>query len=84
MITHGQTSVQARLAETDRIRADLIGSVSHEVRTPLTGIRGAGLTLRQGCDQLADAARRQGRHPGCSTHEERCPGCWRTCSRPPR
>ena len=33
---HGQSSVQARLAETDRIRTDLIGTVSHEFRTPLT------------------------------------------------
>ena len=53
-------SVQALLEETGRMRADLIGTVSHEFRTPLTGIRGAALTLlkqgerldKQGRDQL--------------------------------
>ena len=47
-----RTDVQARLAETDRIRADLIGTVSHEFRTPLTGIRGAALTLLKRGDRL--------------------------------
>ncbi|HEU0101788.1 MAG TPA: HAMP domain-containing sensor histidine kinase [Mycobacteriales bacterium] len=53
----GQTSVQARLAETDRIRTDLIGTVSHEFRTPLTGIRGAALTLLKRGERLDDAGR---------------------------
>ncbi len=44
--------VQNRLAEADRIRADLIGTVSHEFRTPLTGIRGAALTLLKRGDRL--------------------------------
>ena len=48
----GHTSVRARLAEADRIRADLIGTVSHEFRTPLTGIRGAALTLLKRGDRL--------------------------------
>ena len=30
----GQASVRARLEETERIRTDLIGTVSHEFRTP--------------------------------------------------
>ncbi len=46
------SSVQARLAETDRMRADLIATVSHEFRTPLTGIRGAALTLLKRGDRL--------------------------------
>ena len=55
----GQSSVQARLAETDRIRTDLIGTVSHEFRTPLTGIRGAALTLLKRGERLDDAGRTQ-------------------------
>ena len=53
----GHTSVRARLAETDRIRADLIGTVSHEFRTPLTGIRGAALTLLKRGDRLDKPSR---------------------------
>jgi len=53
----GRSSVQARLAETERIRADLIGTVSHEFRTPLTGIRGAALTLLKRGDRLDPASR---------------------------
>ena len=51
-LTEGHSSVEARLAETDRIRADLIGTVSHEFRTPLTGIRGAALTLLKRGERL--------------------------------
>ena len=53
----GRSSVAARLAETDRIRADLIGTVSHEFRTPLTGIRGAALTLLKRGDRLDAGSR---------------------------
>lgn len=56
-LTAGRSSVAARLAETDRIRADLIGTVSHEFRTPLTGIRGATLTLLKRGDRLDQASR---------------------------
>lgn len=48
----GQTSLRARLNEADRIRADLIGTVSHEFRTPLTGIRAAALTLLKRGERL--------------------------------
>ncbi len=51
-LSAGQRSVRVRLAETDRMRADLIGTVSHEFRTPLTGIRGAALTLLKRGDRL--------------------------------
>ncbi|MCW2613843.1 MAG: periplasmic sensor signal transduction histidine kinase [Frankiales bacterium] len=51
-LSAGRSSVQARLAEADRMRADLIGTVSHEFRTPLTGIRGAALTLLKRGDRL--------------------------------
>ncbi len=56
-LSAGSASVQARLAETDRIRADLIGTVSHEFRTPLTGIRGAALTLLKRGERLDAAGR---------------------------
>ncbi len=58
-LLQGQTSVRARLEETDRIRNDLIGTVSHEFRTPLTGIRAAALTLLKRGDRLDPAGRAQ-------------------------
>ena len=56
-LSEGQSSVRARLADTDRIRADLIATVSHEFRTPLTGIRGAALTLLKRGDRLDEQSR---------------------------
>ena len=56
-LTAGSASVEARLAETDQIRADLIGTVSHEFRTPLTGIRGAALTLLKHGERLDPSSR---------------------------
>ncbi len=53
----GQSSVRQRLQDTDRIRTDLIATVSHEFRTPLTGIRGAALTLLKRGDRLDPAGR---------------------------
>ena len=55
----GTDSVQARLAQADRIRGDLIATVSHEFRTPLTGIRGATLTLLKRGDRLDLEGRRR-------------------------
>lgn len=55
----GQDSVRARLEQTEQIRTDLIGTVSHEFRTPLTGIRGAALTLLKRGDRLDDEARKR-------------------------
>mgnify|MGYP001161698557 CR=1 FL=1 len=51
----GQQSLMARLEETDRIRSDLLATVSHEFRTPLTGIRVTLLTLRRRRHRLSDA-----------------------------
>lgn len=56
-LTQGQDSVHARMAAADRMRADLIGTVSHEFRTPLTSIRAAALTLRKHGDRLDDSTR---------------------------
>lgn len=58
-LSEGQTSVRARLEETDRIRADLIATVSHEFRTPLTGIRGAALTLLKRGERLDESSRQR-------------------------
>jgi signal transduction histidine kinase len=58
-LSEGQSSVRARLEETDRIRADLIATVSHEFRTPLTGIRGAALTLLKRGDRLDEQSRQR-------------------------
>jgi signal transduction histidine kinase len=58
-LVEGSASVRARLAEADRIRADLIGTVSHEFRTPLTGIRAATLTLLKRGDRLDIDGRRR-------------------------
>jgi signal transduction histidine kinase len=58
-LTQGQDSVQARIEAADRIRADLIGTVSHEFRTPLTSIRAAALTLRKRGDRLDPQRREQ-------------------------
>jgi signal transduction histidine kinase len=51
-LAEGTESLYARLAEADRIRADLIGTVSHEFRTPLTSIRAAALTLLKRGERL--------------------------------
>jgi signal transduction histidine kinase len=58
-LSQGQSSVRAQLEETDRIRADLIATVSHEFRTPLTGIRGAALTLLKRGDRLDEQSRQR-------------------------
>ena len=66
----GQDSVRARMEETEQIRTDLIGTVSHEFRTPLTGIRGAALTLLKRGDRL-DAASRKKLLQGMLDQQER-------------
>ena len=53
----GHATMRARQEETERIRSDLIATVSHEFRTPLTGIRGAALTLLKRGDRLDAEAR---------------------------
>lgn len=57
-LSEGRNSVRARLEEADQIRGDLIATVSHEFRTPLTGIRGATLTLLKRGDRLDVEGRR--------------------------
>jgi K+-sensing histidine kinase KdpD len=47
-----------RLREAGQIREDLIASVSHEFRTPLTAIRGSASTLAARGDQVSPADRK--------------------------
>ncbi|HWQ51441.1 MAG TPA: ATP-binding protein [Terriglobales bacterium] len=48
----------ARIAEVEKTRADLLRSVSHDLRTPLTSVIGSSSMLLQSWDKLADADRR--------------------------
>jgi two-component system sensor histidine kinase KdpD len=48
----------AAMEETQRLRTALLNSLSHDLRTPLTGIRGAAETLQIGWDRLDPAQRR--------------------------
>jgi two-component system sensor histidine kinase KdpD len=47
----------AARAETEALRSALLASIGHDLRTPLTSIRGALETLRISGPQLADATR---------------------------
>jgi two-component system sensor histidine kinase KdpD len=44
-------------AETQKLRTALLNSLSHDLRTPLTGIRGAAGSLRTAWDSLSPAQR---------------------------
>ncbi len=50
----GQESLMARIEETDRLRSELVTTVSHEFRAPLAGIRATLATLRSQRDCLSD------------------------------
>jgi K+-sensing histidine kinase KdpD len=45
----------AKLEETEKIRSDLVATVSHEFRTPLTGIRGTLLTIKRRRFRMSEA-----------------------------
>ena len=47
----------AAMADTQKLRTALLNSLSHDLRTPLTGIRGAAETLQIGWEKLDAAAR---------------------------
>ena len=53
----GQSARTAAMEETGRLRTALLNSLSHDLRTPLTGIRGAAETLRESWDGLAPIVR---------------------------
>jgi signal transduction histidine kinase len=46
-LSEGRTTVQARLRQLETTREDLLATVSHEFRTPLTAIQGAAMTMRK-------------------------------------
>ncbi len=48
----------AKTAEVEKTRADLLRSVSHDLRTPLTSVIGSASVLLQSWDKLADIDRR--------------------------
>ena len=47
----------AAMEDTQKLRTALLNSLSHDLRTPLTGIRGAAGTLREAWDDLPPATR---------------------------
>lgn len=53
----GEAARGAALSETQALRTALLNSLSHDLRTPLTGIRGAAETLAAGWDRLSEATR---------------------------
>ncbi|MDQ1679758.1 MAG: hypothetical protein QOI42_617 [Frankiaceae bacterium] len=55
-LTSGRDALREQMAELTTTREQLIATVSHEFRTPLTAIRGSALTLRRRRARL-DAAR---------------------------
>jgi signal transduction histidine kinase len=57
-LLEGREEVVARLTELDRSRSDMIGTVSHEMRTPLTSIQGfLGLVLDDAGGPVPDDAK---------------------------
>jgi K+-sensing histidine kinase KdpD len=52
-----ELSALTRLREANRIREDLVASVSHEFRTPLTAIRGSAATLAARGDKIPAESR---------------------------
>ena len=53
----GEAARGAALSETQALRTALLNSLSHDLRTPLTGIRGAAETLRGSWEKLPEATR---------------------------
>jgi signal transduction histidine kinase len=56
-LTTQEHEIVSRLQETDRLKADLIAAVSHELRNPLTTIVGVFGILRVRRDRLSQAER---------------------------
>ena len=53
----GASARNAAMEETQGLRTALLNSLSHDLRTPLTGIRGAAETLRGSWESLSAAVR---------------------------
>ena len=57
IILTGSMAREAARDETQKLLAALLNSLSHDLRTPLTGIRGSAETLRSAWDSLSPAVR---------------------------
>ena len=55
----GQSSLDERLTELERLRSDLLSTIAHEVRTPLTAIRTSVGLLLDPATHASDAQRTQ-------------------------
>jgi len=59
LVTRGkERATLAKSAEVEKTRADLLRSVSHDLRTPLTSVIGSSSMLLQSWDKLTDIDRR--------------------------
>jgi two-component system sensor histidine kinase KdpD len=47
------------LGELDRLKSDFLSTVSHELRSPVTVIKGVGLTLERAWEDVDEAVRRE-------------------------
>jgi signal transduction histidine kinase len=54
-LSEGRSTVQARIRQLETTREDLLATVSHEFRTPLTAIQGAAMTMRKHRTRLPEA-----------------------------
>ncbi len=54
-----QQEAARAVAETERMRANLLRAISHDLRTPLTAIYGASSTLREHYDEIPPQQRKQ-------------------------
>jgi signal transduction histidine kinase len=53
-LAHAFNAMAAELAETDRVRRDLVANVSHELRTPISGLQAALENIIDGASQPND------------------------------
>jgi signal transduction histidine kinase len=53
-LAHAFNVMAAELAETDRVRRDLVANVSHELRTPISGLQAALENIIDGASQPND------------------------------
>ncbi|MBM4444468.1 MAG: PAS domain S-box protein [Chloroflexi bacterium] len=57
-----EASTVGALREADRLKTELLANVSHDLRTPLTSIKGYTTTILRHFDRLADAEKRDFLH----------------------
>lgn len=53
-LAHAFNAMAAELAETDRVRRDLVANVSHELRTPISGLQAALENIIDGASQPSE------------------------------